>query len=248
MGVPPGETSRSPNPSSRSPPRRLKSAAEEPLPDPRPAIAALLLVACANTEDDEPCRAGFEIASDQHCYPPPTPWPEPDIHDALDTLPPCESDSPDGAIDVENGCASGACVHMPESEMSAALGMDPECTPASWSNTNVYCLWPSGIEGLFEDNDQNGWPDEDAPNDRIHLIPPYTGQTPDGSGVAVNVSCFIEDFGYPEIVVYYDVGGTLMVQDLIYDQYGLRAYDWGTDNETDSPDGRIDNVYLYGAP
>jgi hypothetical protein len=203
---------------------------------------------CAGSEDAEPCRDGFELASDDHCYPPPTPWPEPDIHDALDTLPPCESESPDGAIDIANGCADGACVGMAAPEISAILDTEPDCTVASWNDAKQYCLWPMGIEGLFDDEDEDGMPDDEAPTERIHLVPPYAGQTEEGSGVAVNVSCYLDDLGYPDVIVYHDVGGTLMVQDLIYDRYGLKAYDWGDDNDTNRPDGRIDNLYLYGEP
>ena len=211
-------------------------------------IAALALAGCSTSDDSEPCRDGFEPAADGHCYPPPNPWPEPDIHDALDHLPACESTSPDGEIDLANGCASGACVSMSELEISTALGDIPDCTRASWSDTKQYCLWPIGIEGLFDDLDEDGWPDEEASNERIHVIPPYGGQTAAGSGVAVGVSCYIDELGYPDAAVYYDIAGMLMIQDLIYDRYGVKAYDWGDDNDTSQPDGRIDNLYLYGAP
>jgi len=211
-------------------------------------ITAALITGCAESEDSEPCREGFELAGDGHCYPPPTPWPEPDIHDALATLAPCESDAPDGAIDLGNGCADGACVGMTADEITEVLGVEPDCQVASWSDTKQYCTWEPGIEGLFDDENRNGNPDGDSGSERMRITPPYAGQTPDGSGVAVNVSCYLDDLGVPDVMVYEDVGGTLMVRDLIYDRYGVKAYDWGTDNDTNQPDGRIDNLYLYGEP
>jgi hypothetical protein len=166
----------------------------------------------------------------------------------LAALPPCESTDPDGAIDLAPGCADGACVGMTVDEMASVLGSEPSCQVASWSDQKQLCLWDMGIEGLFEDEDEDGQPDAESVTERIHLLPPYAGQTPQGSGVAVQVSCFIEDLGKPEYIEFEDEGGTLMLTDLIYTRYGLNAYDWGSDSTTDGADGRIDNLYLYGEP
>jgi len=212
------------------------------------ATVVLGAAGCADSVDGSRCRVGFDAAADGHCYPPPNPWPAPDIDDALDALAPCESTAPDGAIEIAPGCADGACVGMTATEMTTVLGFEPSCEVASWSDAKQYCLWETGIEGLFDDLDEDGVPDDDALTERIHLLPPYAGQTPLGSGVAVQVSCYLEDMGYPDSMTYEDFGGTLMLTDLIYDRYGVKAYDRGTDNDTDSPDGRIDNLYLYGHP
>jgi len=211
-------------------------------------VAQVTLIGCTQTSEGTRCRDGFEAAADGHCYPPPTPWPSPSIQDALDSLPPCESTEPDGAIDIAPGCADGACVGMSAIEMTDVLGSEPSCQVASWSETKQYCLWEMGIEGLFDDLDEDGVPDEDAITERIHLVPPYPGQTALGSGIAVQVSCYLEDLGLPDEVVYEDFGGALHLTDLIYDRYGVKAYDWGSDTDNDSPDGRIDNLYLYGHP
>lgn len=209
-------------------------------------IAAWMLVTACAPEAADPCREGFDLAADGHCYQPPPPFPEPDFTDALEHLPRCEPLPGIGTVDLELACADGACAQMTFPETEAALGEAGDCATTPWNAERLYCTWPRGLEGLWEDLDRDGVPDTDAPNERIHLYPPYDGATLEGLGVGVNPRCFVDQLGTPDTMLVVDVSGTLHVQDLIFDRYGVQVYDWGWDDDSNRPNGLLDNLYLFG--
>ncbi|MEZ4323293.1 MAG: hypothetical protein R3F61_37865 [Myxococcota bacterium] len=212
------------------------------------SFVLFLLLGCDAGET--PCREGTSLHEDGHCYPPLLEFP-PLLDDAVAALPECEpvDGGEEHVIDIARGCASGACADDTFVEMVEALGDEVVCVTTTFDNKQVYCTWEAlGVDGLFLDDDRDTVPDANRRTDRIHLFPPYPGSTADGVGIGANVSCFIDSLGHPDRMVVYDVGGELMVRDLLYDQYGLSAYDQGTDDESGLPNGYVDNMYLYGAP
>ncbi len=199
---------------------------------------------------EQQCREGTTLQADGHCYPPLLEFP-PQFDDAVDALPACEPLPIDDAhpIDVIRGCVSGACAGDTFPEMLDALGDDVECVTTSFDNEQVYCTWESlGIDGLFEDDDRDDVPDDGARTDRIHAFPPAPAATLDGVGVGANTACFFDHLGNPDRLNLVDVGGELMVRDLLYDRFGLQAFDLGSDDDSGRPNGYVDNLYLFGEP
>lgn len=204
-------------------------------------LALVLAVGCSTAPGEPACRPGFYPAEDGRCYPPP-PDPEPvSATDAIDALPACVPRDEDGLVDLDAGCASGACAGAPAEEWSAALGDDVECAYASWSYDWAYCAWSVGIEGLFPVG-AYGEIDPAATSDWVHLLPGYDGATDDGLGVGISPRCWTDALGVPNGAYWVDVSGTLALQDLYWwTPYGVEIHDW------DGPDGVVDDVYLFGA-
>ena len=206
------------------------------------------MLACSADDANVPCRDGFDRADDGHCYPPLSDD-APSFEDVLSSMPYCALlPAGNGLIDLELGCASGVCVGMDYFETNAVLHTEGDCTVASWSDQSQYCTWDIGLQGLFTDEDVDGIPDEGAGNERVRVYSPYAGATEHGLGAGINPRCYVDTLGQPSEVLLVDIGGVLYIEDLIYDDYGLSTYDWGTDDDSDRPNGVIDNVYLYGAP
>lgn len=210
------------------------------------SLVYLLLLACSS--NDEPlCREGTTLAEDGHCYPPLMEFP-PQLDDAVAALPDCEpvDGSDDLPIDIARGCASGVCAGDTFDDMVAALG-PIDCVTTTFDNQQVYCTWPElGIDALFVDDDRNSIPDPTRRTDRIRLFPPHAGATVDGVGIGANIRCFIDSLGNPERMNLVDVAGQLTIRDLLYDSFGLLAFDQGFDDDSSLPNGYVDNMYLYG--
>lgn len=209
---------------------------------------ALWLLACSEEPDEQPCREDFERAPDGHCYPPVDAREDLDFKDAFDELPDCEPGSTDGRLDLLDGCASGICIGMTVDQSISATDRWPVCRTTSFSATTLYCTWNLGIEALFADLDEDGWPDPGAGTTRLRVYGGYSGGTEEGLGVPVRPSCFIDALGYPDRTVLRDVGGQQLIYEMAWDRYGLVAYDLGTDDGSGRPNGVLDNLYLYGAP
>lgn len=210
-------------------------------------FALLSTIACGPADPADQCREGTTLAEDGHCYPPLLVVP-PDIQDAIAALPVCDPVSGPGFIDLARGCANGACANDDYEEFVAALGEEGECVTRSNNATQVICTWEElGIDGIFQDDDEDDVPDENARTSRIHLFTPYYGQTEDGVGIGANLACFFDFLGTPDELLYTDQGGQLMIEMMDYGVYGLEAYDWGDDDESGVPNGYIDHMYLTGA-
>lgn len=199
----------------------------------------MLALACAPTTT---CRAGYAADSTGHC------WPQDAVgfEDALDDLPPCDRAEGDGRLDLEGGCADGACAGDPIEVFDAVFGPDRACFAASWDANWTYCDWPAGVQGLFLDADRSGEPDAGVASDRLRVYAPYEGQTWRGVGIDAPTACFLDTLGTPETLVLTDVAGALVPEELWWPATQVRAYDWEAGSGGDHADGRPDNLYLYG--
>ncbi len=205
----------------------------------------LALVACGGGSD-EGCRPGFARGPDGHCYPPPPDYPDPVVTDALDNLPDCVPLKPTGEVDLVGGCAGPACAGDTFAAIDEALpGDGPDCTEASWSDDWAYCVWGGVLEGLFELD--AGEPIATGRTDWIHLLPAYAGATDEGLGTLTAPRCWTDALDLPERIVWVDVGGTLQLQEMVWERYGLYVYDWEAADGAYA-DGTMDHVYLFGAP
>jgi hypothetical protein len=210
------------------------------------ALLTLLGASCEAEPSAVLCRGGYSLEQDGHCYPPPD---EVDLALALDELPTCPSQQGDGTIDLLAGCQEVACPGTTYDEISDSVHDWPDCTTASWDDERVYCTWQeAGIEGLFADSDEDTVPDPDAGNERVRLLPPNEARTDDGLGVGTPPSCWVDALGPPDWIGIDDVAGTLEIQEMFWERYGVNVYDWGTDDDSGKANGLIDNVYLYGPP
>jgi hypothetical protein len=207
-----------------------------------PVIFLWLFLACA--VEEIPCRDGFERDNDGHCYQEEVPT----IKNALENLPDCEPVGGDGAIDLINGCASGACPNMTYPTINEILGEEGDCNTSSWDKDYLICEWTIGLDIGYDDKDEDDVPDSNALSDRIHLYPPYMGGTIRGIGVEANPRCFVDELGMPSYIGWVEVGTELLIRDFIYEHWGMWTYDRGRYDSTDRPNGYIDEIYLYGMP
>lgn len=152
------------------------------------------LIAC-RTESE--CLAGFTLKDDGMCYAIPeedtavedTDVPEtepPTVEDLLDTLPACEPVATDGRLDIDGGCADGACAGMTYAEMVGALGDDPTCEAfyyefGSYAGGSVSCTWDNGVDASFDDLDRDGVADPASIAYGMKVQDPFDGGTVEGS-------------------------------------------------------------------
>lgn len=210
-------------------------------------FALLIALGCSDADPDAPvCRAGTTLEADGHCYPPMPSFP-PSVRDAVEALPACEPAGGIGEIDVARGCAGGACAGMRYVEWVDALGDSATCATASHDARFVYCTWAElGVDGLWRDEDQDRSPDPAARTDRIHLFGPHVGATPEGAGIGSNLACLVDELGLPDRMNVVNVAGQLMIRELVWDGFGVFAYDLGDDDRSGLPNGYLDRLYLYG--
>lgn len=201
-------------------------------------VGLLALVACGS---DDPCREGFELAGDGHCYP----SAKADLGEALRGLPDCDPLEADGQLDLVAGCASGICVGGRYDAMVAAQG-EADCATWSGDANRVECVWEAiGVEVILPDVDQNDVPDGDGLGSRVTVRPPYAGSTVTGTGVGVRTACVVDELGdRPDAFVVERLGPQLFPVEL---DYGFAiARDDGSWDLTGDPDGRLDEFALYG--
>ncbi|MCB9689610.1 MAG: hypothetical protein H6738_11260 [Alphaproteobacteria bacterium] len=202
-------------------------------------VSSLLLwTACAPVDDHDPCRQGWSRARDGHCYPPATEADTPDATDAIEATPPCILDKPDGRLDLETGCADGICVGDTYERMAALLG-EGECVADASFPTALYCTFDPGLQGLFADEDEDGIPDEEAETPWLRLLSRWPYATADGLGMGTSARCWTEILGTPSSAWFTDRAGSLALDGMVWDRYGLEVHDWQDD------DGLIDTAYLF---
>jgi hypothetical protein len=165
----------------------------------------------------------------------------------LDSLPPCFLHKPIGDIDLEAGCADDVCQGDTIEAWIAQLDAEPECEGIGGPYSN--CVWEGwALAGLFDDEDNDGQPDAEGRTDRVHLLPGHAGSTLDGLGTEQAVRCWVDALGTPDLLTFDKVAGSLMIEELYYDDLGLYVYDWEADDGRSHADGEVDNVFLFGAP
>jgi hypothetical protein len=173
------------------------------------------------------------------------------VSDVLGALPACELGSTDGTLDLNAGCADGACAGMTYLEIVDALGEEGECErfsfeSGSYSSSVADCSWNDGVSASFDDLDEDGIPDDGAITYDIGVASPFAGGTDDGLGVGASFSCFVAALGDPDDVTFDLVDKDWVVSSASWNLQGLRAYDYYGDRGSYDPDGYVDILYLEG--
>lgn len=221
-------------------------------------LTMALLLGCGNEVAD--CRVGFEAEDDGLCYEladtdldtdaeEPA---DPTVEDLLAALPACDPGATDGRIDVQSGCADGACAGMTLPEVEDALGEEGYCQSIavdfdSFAYAYVSCSWSVGIGASFDDDDGDGLADPTAETFAIYVDLPYEGGTADGLGLGANAACFVDALGAPGSVRFALDGGEWLATSLSWSEIGVYD-DYVNKNGDFGPDGRIDGITLYGSP
>ncbi len=209
-------------------------------------MTLLLLLACGPDVAELPCRDGFARAADGHCYPPAPTFTTVDFEAALANLGPCEPRDEGVATDLQSGCSYYFCPGDTFEEAVDLLGDNYTCSEASG---DAFCLWEAiGIEGRWDDDDDDGLPDEGDGNQRVHITDGSLAATDDGLGMDVPISCFVDSLGPPDRFTVVDTVDGLMIEFMDWDDAGLLLYDFYDTNRFLGSDGRADELYLYGAP
>ena len=230
----------------------------------------LPLLLCACTPDPGDCTTGFTRHDDGNCYSSATDTDgetttpedtggadtEPPVTflDLLAAMPPCEPGSTDGLLDLEDGCADGACVNMDYDAMVAAIGEAPTCDSIyirlgdSYESSQLSCDWSNGLGMSFADDDQDGLPDTGARGWPLYVDLPWEGGTTEGLGLGASMSCFVDLLGPPDSASI-DAGPEegYLITYLYYGSIGLSVHDdfYNKDGSYGS-DGLVDGLSIYG--
>jgi hypothetical protein len=195
------------------------------------ALLPALLIGCGNKEDE----SDNIIITDSS------------IDGILDSLPACETIAADGRLNVVSGCADGACVGMTYDDVVDVMGEYGACEPTADGAPSVQCTWEGVVEITFDDLDDDFTPDKGDMIDSIRLLGEYPGGTAEGLGLGASTSCFIEQYGEPDLATW----------TLVYDHYVLLEATWigwgltivdddGPPGDVD-PDGYVDHLSVAGA-
>jgi hypothetical protein len=211
----------------------------------RRAAVVLFLAGCAS-EPEIPCRPGFTVAQDGHCYPPPPDPRPPAANDVLEQLPACVPRNPGDEIQIATGCIEGACAGDTFAAFDAVLGEGVECEAFE---PDWFCTWPQGIQGLFgiEEGDVE-LPSPDTESSWVRATIGYRGATEEGLGIGIPVSCWVDVLGAPTYAEFVDVVGRLEVRQLVWDPYGVEIEDEQEPGGVELPDGEVDELTLFGPP
>jgi hypothetical protein len=214
----------------------------------RIAVACVLgggLAGCAGS-NAELCRPGFARGQDGHCYPP-LPDDPPTFVEVLEGMGPCARLKNGDEIDAIGGCMGGACAGDTFSETVLALG-DRDTVCDQLSTGEWECLWPQGIAVSFPPAETDaGAPSPGTLATWIRARYDYEGATPDGLGIGISVSCFVEVLGLPDTVLLVPALEELVPQELEWLKLGIEIED--EEREVDllsMPDGLVDEITLSG--
>lgn len=203
--------------------------------------AMLLWTGCQG--DPTACEAGFELRDDGLCYQDDAAPAPATLGDVFDGMEPCDLDPGDGRIDLETGCADGACGDMDYDEINDALGSTGACSTNTFDATLVSCTWDGGYAASFDDLDADGAPDAGSDAFTLTLDPPYRGTTDAGLGLSVGMRCFVGVLGDPGDVLYVRIDDEYLAFYMGWD--GLTAYDFYSGEGQFGPDGVVDSISLY---
>ena len=199
----------------------------------------LLLVACY--PGPSACDSGFEMHDDGLCYEVAS---TPTVQDLLDAMTPCDTTSGNGRVDLDTACADGACAGMTYSELNTALDETGTCSENTFTPNTAFCGWTDGISTSFDDTDGNGTPDADSASTYLSLSAPYDGTTTDGLGVGVQLSCFVDSLGPPEVIDYLQQSNQDYAPDLML-WSNVAVTDFLSTDLLPSSDGLADSVQLF---
>lgn len=182
----------------------------------RPIWLTLCMAACGEPEDAA-CLSGFTLnPADGLCYEdesgPPT------VDDVISSWEPCELAPGNGQLDVEAGCAAGACSGDTYVEMVAALGAEADCQESFFGDLS--CLWSVGIYAYFPDMDGDGVPDAGETAFGVHTELPFDGTTESGLGLGIPLECWVTNLSPPDELQINYLGNSWAVHEASwYDPY-----------------------------
>lgn len=206
----------------------------------------LLLVVGCRADRGIACRAGFALAQDGHCYPPPPDPRPPTVNDVLQNLGPCVARKLGDEIDLPFGCIEEACAGATFEVVEEALGEGVECEV---SGPDWFCTWPQGIETLFPiGEDDLTLPAVGAHAAWVRAGVAYDGASPEGLGIGISPQCFVDVLGAPTTAEFVDTAGQLEARQLVWDAYGVEIEDEQDTFGVDLPDGEVDELTLFGPP
>lgn len=174
------------------------------------------------------------------------------LDDLQDHLPRCVPGVSDARLDVETGCADGACIGMTYDELVGVLGEEPGCYSYSFDIGGtvfgyVSCDRTSGIGASFADDDLDGEPDGAA--DSLSVDLPCDGGSAVGLSLGIQMSCFVGALGDPDGVEFgLDASGNYVITGLSYFSAAQPlTVDDSYDNVTDDyiGDGLVDGINFY---
>jgi|GEM_PF-6144424 len=197
------------------------------------ALVPALLIGCGKKDDETEAIILTETPAS--------------IEGVLDTLPACQTIAADGRINVVSGCADGACVGMTYDDISDVMGDYGACEPVGDGSAAVVCTWEGVVEIAFDDLDDDFEPDKGDLAESIRIMGEYAGGTPEGLGIGASSSCFLEQFGEPDIATWMLVYDHYVLLEATWTGWGLTIVDDdGPPGEVD-PDGLVDHIVVGGA-
>lgn len=173
---------------------------------------------------------------------------EPDLEDVLLDAQPCEPLAADDRLDPIGGCADGVCAKMQFRDGVQAVQRMPECGPGAQSGW-LSCRWESGVIANVYDSNEDGQPQGAEPIWWVSVEPPFGGASEEGLGLGISPGCFVEAFGAPNTVTLYEgEDGKPQLSYGYWESVGVVARDYLGGPQPYQPDGRIDQISLYGPP
>jgi len=190
----------------------------------------LLLLACS-----PPCEEGqINHPVTGECM---KAWSDPSTPDeALAALPECDYLGPGDRIVVDAGCVDDACVGMSLAGISAVLG-EGTCEGDAFDGEPIGCAW-NNVSVRFEG--EAGTYVEDGIATSIAAIDEFDGSSPEGLGLGISLSCYLEVLGEPDDIHYTDTDFGLSPWHTTWD--GIGAF---TDYFSDDY-GQVSSVFLHG--
>ncbi len=145
-------------------------------------------------------------------------------------------------LDLEAGCARGACVGMTMAEVKSVLGEPTNCDDFSGS---VSCQWAVGVSLDFVDTNHDKLPDLGAESEFLTVSRPFDGATASGLGLGVSMRCFAETYGEP---VSLNLSSSFTSASFGGDQssFGRISVD-DFSGTGEAPDGRADSITVFQA-
>ena len=205
----------------------------------------LLLVGCG-PDSEAPCRPGFALASDDHCYPPPPDPTPPSANDVLAELGPCVPKKAGTDIDLVLACIDGACARDTFETVNDVLGEGVTCelVEGDW-----FCTWPQKVQALFAVREGDDTvPAKDATTPWMRATVGYAGADPAGLGIGISPGCWVDALGAPTSVEFFDTAGRLEPRQLVWVAYGIEIEDEEGERGAPVPNDAVDELTLFGPP